>query len=87
MRAVDADELIEHAYRDRLDSRERIADMIRNAPTVEEREIGHWIYDSESYPMGDSHGHYECDICGYWLRGTESNYCPDCGAKMEGVKE
>ena len=34
MRLIDADELLEHAYRDRLDTRERIADMIENAPTV-----------------------------------------------------
>lgn len=36
MRLVDADELIEHAWRDRLDSRERIANMIEKAPTVKE---------------------------------------------------
>lgn len=34
MRLTDKDELIEHAYRDRLDSRELIAKMIENAPTV-----------------------------------------------------
>lgn len=34
MRLTDKDELIEHAYRDRLDSRELIAGMIENAPTV-----------------------------------------------------
>ncbi len=34
MRTIDADELMEHVWRDRLDSRERIADMVTNAPTV-----------------------------------------------------
>ena len=34
MRLIDADELTEHAYRDRLDSRELIANMIKRAPTV-----------------------------------------------------
>ena len=34
MRLIDADELMEHVYRDKLDSRELIADMVRNAPTV-----------------------------------------------------
>lgn len=34
MRLIDADELMEHAYRDKLDSRELIAQMIENAPTV-----------------------------------------------------
>ena len=36
MRLIDADELIEHAWRDKLDSRELIAKMIDNAPTVKE---------------------------------------------------
>lgn len=36
MRLIDADELIEHVWRDRLDSRELIAEMINNAPTVKD---------------------------------------------------
>lgn len=36
MRLIDADELMEHVWRDKLDSRELIAKMIDNAPTVEE---------------------------------------------------
>lgn len=35
MRLIDADELMEHVWRDRLDSRERIVQMIENAPTVD----------------------------------------------------
>jgi len=34
MRLIDANELLEHVGRDRLDSRELIADMIEKAPTV-----------------------------------------------------
>ena len=34
MRLIDADDLIEHAWRDKLDSRELIAQMIETAPTV-----------------------------------------------------
>ena len=33
-RLIDADELMEHVYRDKLDSRELIADMVKKAPTV-----------------------------------------------------
>jgi endonuclease V-like protein UPF0215 family len=36
MRLVDADELIEHAWRDKLDSRESIVQMIATAPTIKE---------------------------------------------------
>lgn len=34
MRLIDADELMDHVYRDKLDSRELIAEMVKNAPTV-----------------------------------------------------
>lgn len=34
MRLIDANELMEHIWRDRLDSREAIAEMVNNAPTV-----------------------------------------------------
>lgn len=34
MRLIDADELTEHVWRDKLDSRELIAKMIDHAPTV-----------------------------------------------------
>ena len=39
MRLVDADELIERAYRERLDSRELIAQMIESAPTITDEEV------------------------------------------------
>ena len=34
MRLIDADELMEHVYRDELGSRELIAEMVKNAPTA-----------------------------------------------------
>ena len=34
MRLIDADELMEHVWRDRLDSRERIANLVKLQPTV-----------------------------------------------------
>lgn len=46
MRLIDADELLEHAYRDRLDTRERIAAMIENAPTVNTSLDNEKLFDS-----------------------------------------
>ena len=40
MRLIDADELMEHVNRDRLDSRELIAEMIQNAPTIKPKITG-----------------------------------------------
>jgi hypothetical protein len=34
MRLIDADELLEHVWRDKLDSREAIAKMVESAPTI-----------------------------------------------------
>lgn len=36
MRLIDADELIEHVWRDRVDSRERIANLVESMPTIKE---------------------------------------------------
>lgn len=36
MRLIDADELMEHVWRDKLDSRAEIAKMVNNAPTVKD---------------------------------------------------
>ena len=36
MRTIDADELLEHVYRDKLDTREAIAEMVNRAHTVYE---------------------------------------------------
>ena len=34
MRLIDGDELIEHVWRDRVDSRERIANLVESMPTI-----------------------------------------------------
>lgn len=82
MRLINADALMEHVYRDRLDSRELIAEMVRNAPTIEpERKTGRWI-DETFKPWGLVHHPYKCDQCGEHSE-ADSNYCPNCGARME----
>lgn len=78
MRIIDADELKEHVWRDKLDNRELIVKMIDNAPTIKEipTKTGHWKH----FFAGD-----DCSECG-WSTGkyiSPSKYCPDCGAKME----
>lgn len=89
MRLIDADELIEMAYRMRLDSREQIACMIESAPTIEpEQKRGRWIKDCNVA------FYWKCSECGaylfwrkedYLLRENDNpNYCPNCGARMEG---
>ena len=54
-------------------------------PTIEERKTGKWINNIHDIPI--------CDQCGYMTpydRAIDDyeygNYCPNCGAKMEGEK-
>ena len=53
---------------------------IDNAPTIDTAAHGEWIYEGCDY---------KCSICGHWKGnyfGAEgnTNYCPNCGAKMDG---
>ena len=35
----------------------------------------------------DVYDYYQCSECGYFSFDGETNYCPNCGAKMEGKNE
>lgn len=66
----------------------KLNDALENAPTIEaERPKGEWI---------DKGDYAECSNCGAnsgtQFDGVEpvpriTDYCPNCGAKMEGAKE
>ena len=86
MRLIDADELIEHVWRDRLDSRERIADLVKSMPTIEpQRMKGRWErHYSRPNVYADLCWH--CSNCGYASNDSWANkwkYCPNCGAEMQ----
>lgn len=56
--------------------------LIDEAPTVEERKHGHWIRHNNIIACS------ECIWDMYWEeRNTELNYCPNCGAIMDGVEK
>lgn len=52
---------------------------------------GRWVKMTGMMPP-EYHGHYECSECQWhmkglrnsWTREEELNYCPNCGAKMDG---
>ena len=89
MRLIDADELMEHAWRDKLDSRELIAKMIKQAPTVKEIptkipiDIFEKLVSQEPCDVPDiNDGNiYKCP-CGYeWDKSkvVRHHFCPNCG--------
>jgi hypothetical protein len=56
--------------------------LIDEAPTVEERKHGHWVRHNNIIACS------ECIWDMYWEEGnTELNYCPNCGAIMNGEPE
>ena len=74
MRLIDADALLEQygdPYTDYIDG-----DDVRNAPTIDAVPVVHgkWKW---------SHGG-QCSECGYHNSNFDYNYCPNCGAKMDG---
>ena len=90
-RLIDANDLMDHACRDRLDSRELIWAMIENAPTVEAVPVvhGHWVgEDYDGYADGcPVYFSYRCSKCNAIFQTDDEpldfDFRPRCGAKMD----
>ena len=65
-------------YATQLDERTQMKFMIADAPTIDAEPMRHgkWI----EYPIAD--GMNQCSVCGV-LRFGESNYCSNCGCRMD----
>ena len=59
-----------------------IANEIYNAG-YRKRSEGAWIKDEES----KFEHRYHCSVCNFYLMGTPTKYCEDCGASMKGGAE
>lgn len=58
-------------------------DAIKNAPAVDAEPVRHGRWENAKAPF-----HKKCSYCKSILHmPRERNYCPDCGAKMDGDKE
>ena len=71
-------------------------DILEHMPTVDAERLGHWITKEEEREVkGTITPVYwcECSLCGEKPLYTDngiwvfSNYCPNCGAKMDEVEE
>ena len=77
--------LYEMCLTGRID-RATLAEQFKDLNSVAPVKHGRWIYDDEAYPGGNPYGHYECDQCGE-SAPHKTNYCPNCGARMDEVEE
>ena len=93
MRLIDADELIK-MLQDTIDfnmkhntffksfSMQHILYILENMKTVDLVKHGEWInIDAKFENMYVAH---QCSICKSEFLGDASNFCPRCGAKMDG---
>ena len=60
----------------------KVVGVVITFPAVEERKHGHWVRHNNIIACS------ECIWDMYWEeRNTELNYCPNCGAIMDGETE
>ena len=60
-----------------------VANLIDEAPTVEERKHGHWE-GGGAYYCSNCNAYAATDVFGGGLDITEQHYCYNCGAIMDG---
>ena len=67
-----------------------ICEQIADAPTVEAVPVVHGRWVMTLYTTTSKSGRviankkFACSVCGYGNGRKQSNYCPNCGAKMDG---
>ena len=84
MRLIDADAL--PRYTGYALSADEIAIAVENAPTIEAEPVrrGRWIHDGYDLQHGNDWIHCsECGKRGINVPADLTNYCPNCGAKMD----
>lgn len=59
-------------------------DELEDAPTIEERKTGRWIRTRMPLTGAIEHRCSRCDTPYYMAFAMEMNFCPNCGARMDG---
>lgn len=83
--AISREQAIEEADKLCLETgydNEKVIEMLNDLPTVTPQpRKGHWKEHPHEAGPNWKYSMYECSECHGWLE-DDSDYCPDCGAKM-----
>ena len=88
-RYIDAEEIVRHMCYvsengSKTDFREvAFWDEIKRMPTADVVEVRH----GEWVTLEAEIGLYSCSLCEHKILRAECNYCPNCGAKMDGERK
>lgn len=89
-RYIDADALIAEYDRVHIGPPGGARKLMVDAPTADVAEVKHGEWIEKDCITESNRGriiHYvtnKCSVCGKWNGRHKSNYCPNCGAKMDG---
>ena len=68
----------EPSYTDPLNVLTEVRDRLKALPSAQPKRIrGRWVEKPHV------HGVAYCSLCDYELHTNDTNFCPNCGAKME----
>ena len=91
MRLIDFDEAVKTLSREFMCPSDIVEDVLNdNIPTIEAESVRHGRWISEERDSWSGGGAYICSACGYgyswggFFEANDFNYCPNCGAKMDG---
>ena len=75
------DVLTEYYHHKTLIQKESLKEALSRVPTADVAEVkrGRW--------KGEGLGDYRCSLCGSITTHTRTNFCPNCGANMDGRKD
>lgn len=84
MRLIDADALTQKESVMRKGC--AYIEEINHAPTIDAEPVKHgeWIEERNITTDGKGYTAYRCSVCQYAVLTKLYNFCPNCGAKMDG---
>ena len=88
MRLIDADALEKRCFKMHGYGYAKFLALgnIRTAPTIEAEPVKHGRWENHPHAYGFERCSvcHDCNIWGEWADGKKWNFCPNCGAKMDG---